>query len=103
MLTPPLNRTATTVGGAACDDVPRLVEPETKTEEYEFAESVTRAKVVVEIYDNRPYSAVQIVRARCNVDGTEHGYEIRIRPVDDLTIGQSLDIALRKLATVFTR
>lgn len=74
-----------------------------QTEQYAFAERVTRAKVVVEIYDDSsitPHGRVverQVVRARLDKDGAEYGCEILIAPWTELTIGRSLDLALTEL------
>lgn len=74
-----------------------------QTEQYAFAERVTRAKVVVEVYDDSSMAldgAVverQVVRARLDKDGAEYGCETLISSWTELTIGQSLDLALTEL------
>lgn len=79
------------------NDKPRRVEPEKTTEQYDFANTVTKAKVTFGVYDDRTNSVNQIVRARLEADGVEHGYLMYIRPFDELTIGQCVDISLRRL------
>lgn len=74
-----------------------------QTEQYAFAERVTRAKVVVEVYGSsftRPDGTVterQAVRVRLDEDGVEYGQEVEIAPWSELTIGQALDMAMENL------
>lgn len=67
------------------------------TEEYKFAKSVTRAKVIIEIYDDSPNSDRQVLRVRHEIDGEEHGCEYALRPFTQQTIGKLLDLSLKKL------
>jgi hypothetical protein len=73
------------------------------TKQYAFAERVTRAKVIVEIYDGsvKPLKGAvierQVVRARLDKAGVEYGQEVVIVPWGEVTIGQAIDLALREL------
>lgn len=70
-----------------------LVEPSCETEEYRFANEVTRKKATIEIYDDRPRTTDQVIRV-----GTHAAQcEVVIKADDHVTIGQMIDFALEQL------
>lgn len=64
---------------------------------------MVHAKVGMEIYGCTPYTPHPVVRARCDVDGVEHGYEWEIAPGDPWTVGQAIDLALARLSGLFAK
>ena len=67
------------------------------TPQYRFAQKVTKAKVDIGVYDNAPFTLDQVVRATCEKGGQQFGLQYKISKCSPVTIGEALDITLRKL------